>query len=75
MFRNASTKIQAVIETVGCTRHAAERLKPCWWTKQNTSSKISFAVCDARARDAGFNAPISDKSLRLNHFKKQENRA
>jgi hypothetical protein len=75
MFRNATGKVQAVIETVGCKRHAAERLEPCWWLNQTNKHKISFAICDARARAAGFNAPISDKSLRRNSYKKQENPA
>jgi hypothetical protein len=57
---------------VPCKTHARQVDTPCWWIRQDKSSRISFAICDARARAAGFVGQISQGSLSRNYNKKQE---
>lgn len=59
--------MDSVIERVPCKRHASEKGSPCWGI--TTSSGLGLgAVCNWRAKKAGFNHKISEKSLRLNRF-------
>lgn len=67
--------ISTVIQRVPCLVHDKGIDRPCWILKQSKTRKISFAVCDARARAAGMVGEISDKSLRRNIYKKQEKEA
>jgi hypothetical protein len=56
--------IPTVIERTPCKRHGADKGQPCG------NLGPYHAICNARAKRAGFNAPISEKSLRMNRFKR-----
>lgn len=62
--------ITTVIETQPCKVHRVQKDQPCWWIKQDKTRKISFAICDARARAAGAVGKIDPNSLRKNFSKK-----
>lgn len=56
--------IPTVVERIFCKKHGAEKGEPC--------GRLGpyMAVCNARAKRAGFNAPVSEKSLRMNRHKR-----
>lgn len=60
-----------VIHRQPCKRHDADKGDPCWLL-----SKEGFqlgAICNWRAKKAGFNHKIDERSLRLNRRKPSKN--
>lgn len=57
--------IPVVIDRVSCTRHNRAPGHPCWWLWL-LSGRKSPAICNQRARSAGFNGEIDPRSLRKN---------
>jgi hypothetical protein len=62
--------IRTVIDREGCGRHKAEKGEPCWVISRLRHPHAFFAVCNRRAKKAGYNHPISDNSLRTYRNKK-----
>lgn len=65
--------VVAVTERQECKKHSASIGWPCWGIIQADGLYMN-AVCNTRARKAGFNHPIRPESLRLNrqsHSKKK----
>lgn len=65
--------VVAVTEREECKKHSASIGWPCWGIIQADGLYMN-AVCNTRARKAGFNHPIRPESLRLNrqsHSKKK----
>lgn len=61
--------VQSVVDKVGCNKHDADKGFACWGIE--TSSGLGLgAVCNRRAKRAGFNHKISEASLRLHRKKK-----
>jgi hypothetical protein len=61
--------LDAVLERQSCQKHDAEKGSPCWGITES-SGVGRGAVCNKRAKRAGFNNKVSEKSLRLNRHKK-----
>lgn len=55
-------KIPTVVSTSPCVKHRAGKGVPCWWVHLSAGAR-AMAVCNSRAKKAGFNAPISEQSL------------
>lgn len=59
--------IDTIIEKVGCTKHHAKKSQPCWAINSGiANSRVAFAVCNFRAKAAGFKSKIDPRSLRRN---------
>lgn len=56
------SKIGTVIGATDCRKHDAEELVPCWIIADQFG-----AVCNSRARRAGFHGKISPVSLNLSN--------
>lgn len=57
--------MDAVLERQACRHHKAEKGQPCGWMGPFR------AICNKRAKAAGFNHPIHPGSLRLNRQNKK----
>jgi hypothetical protein len=65
--------METVTHRVPCKRHQKEAGFPCWHIVSDGRNAM-FAVCNWRAKKAGFNGKISGKSLsrtRPQHYKKK----
>lgn len=56
--------VPSVIEREACKRHGAEKGDPCGHLGPNA------VICNARAKRAGFNGKISEKSIRMTRQKR-----
>lgn len=58
--------IYRVLEKTGCTKHHAKKSEPCFRipTLGKTVFVENYAICNYRAKAAGFNAKINPHSLR-----------
>lgn len=54
--------IPTVLENRGCLPHGVHRGEPCWQIYQSNGN-ILGAICNRRARLAGFTGKISPESL------------
>ena len=57
--------MDAVLERETCRKHKADIGQPCGWMGPYR------AICNARAKRAGFNAPVRPESLRLHRQNKK----
>jgi hypothetical protein len=57
--------MDTILDRQACPKHKAEKGFPCGWLGPHR------VVCNKRARRAGFNHRISEKSLRLNRTPKR----
>lgn len=57
--------MDTIIARVHCPKHKADSGEPCW------SIGIYGQICNRRAKRAGFNHKISEKSLRLTRYSKK----
>jgi len=55
---STATFIPQVMAASHCKKHRAAQDSPCYWVGSYRG------VCNARAKRAGFTAPISEKSMR-----------
>jgi hypothetical protein len=61
--------MEDVINRETCRRHGTDIGQACWsW--HDSSGFLLGAVCNNRAKRAGFNHEISDKALHLTRFRK-----
>lgn len=71
MFQFAAEKpttelfLDTILDRRPCPKHKAAIGEPCWVLERSLRGG-ALAVCNRRARAAGFNHPIDPKSLRLN---------
>lgn len=77
MFKNVTPErpttdryLDRIIDETSCKKHEAEAGDPCWGVAE-LSGLGRGAVCNSRAKKAGFNHPISIHALRLNRQKKR----
>lgn len=56
--------VWTVVDREPCGKHQAHKGTPCWQIIQSDGMGTG-AICNKRARKAGFNHRISEKSLRL----------
>lgn len=63
--------VVAVTERQECKKHRASIGWPCWGIIQADGIYMN-AVCNKRAKAAGFNHPIRPESLRLNRQSKKK---
>lgn len=59
---NQGPRIPEVIDRASCDKHRAITGKPCWQVWTLAGGKLP-AICNARAKRAGFNAEINPASL------------
>ncbi len=57
--------MEDVIDRQPCKRHDADKGLPCWHLPDSTGFGLG-AICNWRAKKAGFNNKIDERSLRLN---------
>lgn len=55
-------RIPEVMARETCKVHRAEKNQPCWWLWLLSDRKTE-AICNARAKRAGFNAEITPTSM------------
>lgn len=60
---STETYITTIVERETCGPHKAQRGFPCW-VLENSFGYFLQGVCNKRAKKAGFNHPVSEKSLR-----------
>ncbi len=60
---DSEPKLQKVMDFGGCKKHNAPQGVPCFHIPKSIGSGYFAGVCGRRAKTAGFNAPISDKSV------------
>lgn len=46
--------IDLILDRGDCARHNAKRGLPCWWLHASKRGKVLPAICNNRARRAGF---------------------
>lgn len=63
--------MDAILERKACQRHDASVGDPCWGITQSDGLGRG-AVCNGRAKAAGFNNPIRPESLRLHRQSKKK---
>lgn len=56
--------MELVLERGGCTKHNASIGTPCWLIEMSSAGVLG-AICNKRARAAGFDHKISPKSLSM----------
>lgn len=59
---DSEPRIPDVLDRSACAKHNAEFYNPCWTIWKLDGGK-SPAVCNSRAKRAGFDAPISPASM------------
>lgn len=59
-------KMDDILRTTDCRKHKASHDQPCWHLFRVTGSVV-FAVCNSRARRAGFHGKISPTSLNIHN--------
>lgn len=61
-------KIRQIASAKACDKHGAHHGKPCWWIPAgSTAIGLYAAVCNSRARRAGFHGKISPISLNVHN--------
>jgi len=61
-------KIYDVVAGTDCKKHGATEVDPCWVIDPgNGAGGFRWAVCNSRARRAGFHGKISPTSLNINN--------
>lgn len=77
MFNNSNsdlptteTFLKTIIDREACGKHRAHRGTACWTIIQSDGFGKS-AVCNQRAKKAGFRHKINEKSLRLSRPKRK----
>lgn len=63
------TFILTVLERTSCNNHSATEHVPCWAIEGGTPGNYMIGVCNGRAVRAGFNAKISQSSVKRNYKK------
>lgn len=63
--------MDAILERKACQKHEASVGDPCWGIVQSDGLGRG-AVCNRRAKAAGFNNPIRPESLRLHRQSKKK---
>lgn len=58
----SETYVPTIIERENCGSHKAQRGIPCWILVSNDGYFLK-GVCNKRAKKAGFNHPVSNKSM------------
>jgi hypothetical protein len=62
-----------ILDRTDCKKHGADVGEPCH-VIINKNDKGILAICNTRAKRAGFNARISKSSLERNHIKHYKNK-
>lgn len=62
--------LPVVIERETCGSHNAQKGYPCW-TLETSGGSLLLGICNKRAKRAGFNHPVSQKSMRTFQSKKK----
>lgn len=61
--------LSTVVDREACGKHQAKAGVPCWIMESSVGFLLQ-GICNKRAKKAGFNHKVSDKSMRLRPTKK-----
>lgn len=57
-------KMEKILATTHCNKHGGSKFIPCWWLASLDGNPSTLrAVCNERARRAGYKAKINPLSL------------
>lgn len=62
--------LERILNRNSCGKHKADLGNPCWWIEDSFGFS-KMAICNKRAKKAGFSSQINDKSLHLNRTLKK----
>lgn len=68
--RTTERFVPDVLARTQCSTHMAPESVGCWGIALSNGT-YSSAVCNTRAKKAGFNAPVSNQAMRIRHTGKK----